>query len=151
MILIAHRGLLDGPNKNVENHPEQIEKALDAGFECELDLWLVYDKIMLGHDEPQYNISRDFLDKSGLWIHAKNIEALVWLTTTDLNYFWHQDDDYIITSHKHIWTYPGKPLTARSICVLPEINDPGFEKLPKHCYGICSDYVSKLRKHFDNE
>ena len=25
-----------------------------------------------------------------------------------LNYFWHQTDDFTLTSHGYIWTYPGK-------------------------------------------
>jgi glycerophosphoryl diester phosphodiesterase len=41
MKLIAHRGLTDGPNKDLENSPEQILKAIDQGFDCEIDLWII--------------------------------------------------------------------------------------------------------------
>jgi len=146
MILIAHRGLIDGPNRDYENHPDQIYKALDAGFDAEIDLWLYNNKLMLGHDQPQYEIERSFLEHNGLWIHAKNLEVLAWLTTTDLNYFWHQEDDYVITSHHFIWTYPGKTLTARSISVMPEWHDSTLVNIPNYCLGICSDYVGKIRK-----
>ena len=35
MILIAHRGNIDGPSE-MENHPDHIQKALDAGFNVEV-------------------------------------------------------------------------------------------------------------------
>ena len=34
MKFIAHRGLTEGPDVNLENRPEQIEKSLKDGFEC---------------------------------------------------------------------------------------------------------------------
>lgn len=145
MKLIAHRGLFDGPNKEKENHPDQLITALSAGFEVELDLWLVYNNLYLGHDEPQYKVEREFFEKEGLWIHAKNLDALLWLTTTDYNYFWHQDDDYVITSKFYIWTYPGRPLTARSIYVLPESIDSDLSNVSKKkCAGVCSKFVGRL-------
>lgn len=145
MKLIAHRGLISGPNKDRENHPDQINTALKAGYEVEVDLWLVYNNLMLGHDEPQYKVERDFFENDKLWIHAKNLDALLWLTTTDYNYFWHQEDDYVITSHHYIWTYPGKPLTARSILVLPENLNSDIKFVhSKNCAGVCSKFVGKL-------
>lgn len=146
MILIAHRGLIDGPNRELENSPDQIQTALNAGFDVEIDLWIHENNLMLGHDEPQYKISRDFLEQDKFWIHAKNLEALVWLTTTDYNYFWHQNDDFVITSKQFIWTFPGKKLTSRSISVMPEWMDPDLKDVDLICWGICSDYVSKIKK-----
>ena len=66
MKLIAHRGLTDGPNAELENNPEQIHKSLSAGYDCEIDLWYVNGELYLGHDEPQYAINRDFLREIGL-------------------------------------------------------------------------------------
>jgi hypothetical protein len=98
MKLIAHRGLINGPDKTIENHPDQIKLAIDQGFGCEVDLWFDEDsRFYLGHDRPQYSIDKDFLieHKKRLWIHAKNLKALYWLSTTNnfFNYFWHQNDD----------------------------------------------------------
>ena len=145
MKLIAHRGLTNGPNKQFENHPNQILKALSLGFDCEIDLWVIEGKLFLGHDSNQYPINRSYLEDncSLLWIHAKNLEALLWLIGTSFTYFWHQNDDYTLTSNNYIWTYPGKPLTKNSICVLPELQDTEFNKMLNFsCYGICSDYVN---------
>jgi hypothetical protein len=149
MILIAHRGLVLGPSKEFENKPAQIETALAMGFDAEIDLRVVDGELWLGHDEPQYKIDQEFLQQNGLWIHAKNLEALDYLVTTNLNYFWHQEDDYTLTSSRYIWAYPGKPTTGRSIVLMPEWSDMTFESLKEANFsGICSDYVHEIRKLF---
>jgi len=149
MILIAHRGLFNGPDPKIENHPEQIELALSKGFHCEIDLWVIDSDLFLGHDGPQYLINEKFLDKYGLWIHAKNLSALRWLTKTSLWYFWHQEDDFTLTSNRYIWTYPDKDLTSGSIRLMPEWKDPELKTiLDYHCAGICSDYVEKIKTDY---
>lgn len=146
MILIAHRGLTNGPDKDLENDPTQIEESLDLGFDCEIDFWYHNNLLWLGHDGPVYNISEEFIQRKGLWIHAKNIEALDYLSNhKNLNYFWHQEDDYTLTSQGYIWTYPGKRLGENSIMVLPEWHHV-IDDLPmENCKGICSDYIEKYR------
>ena len=39
MILISHRGNLSGINKESENNPNYIKKAMDSGFDVEVDIW----------------------------------------------------------------------------------------------------------------
>jgi hypothetical protein len=157
MKLIAHRGLINGPDEIIENHPDQIVSAIDQGFDCEIDLWFDEDsRFYLGHDNPQYPIDKDFVikHKKHLWIHAKNLKALYWLSTTNnfFNYFWHQNDDCVITSKGYIWSYPEKPLTDRSVRLMPEWADPEFETVLKnHCYGICSDYVVRIKDIIVND
>jgi hypothetical protein len=102
--------------------------------------------LLLGHDEPCYPIGEEFLVDKGLWIHAKNLAALHWLSGTKYNYFWHQSDDFVLTSHNWIWTYPGKSLTERSVMVMPEMVDPSFMSLEFDCYAVCSDFAVRLRK-----
>jgi hypothetical protein len=148
MRLIAHRGLTNGPNANLENQPDQIMFALNQGYDCEIDLWILDNQYYLGHDAPTYKIDCDFLEKQGLWIHAKNIEALYVLGVNNkLNFFWHQEDNFTLTSHGYIWTYPGNLLTKNSISVLPEWQDPELKNLDLNCYGICSDYVLKIKEN----
>ena len=145
MKLIAHRGLTSGPDVNLENRPEQILKSLSEGYDCEIDLWIINSDYYLGHDHPDYPINKQFLDKLGLWIHAKNLAALRWLTQTDLEYFWHEEDKFTLTSHNYIWTFPGNELTQRSVMVMPEYVDASLSNtVGVNCYGICSDFVSKL-------
>ena len=35
---IAHRANIGGPNSEVENKPEQIDKCIDQGYDVEIDL-----------------------------------------------------------------------------------------------------------------
>lgn len=148
MILIAHRGNQFGPNPNLENKPSYVNNALNNEYNVEIDVW--YDKgWWLGHDKPQYKISYKWMiDRQvKLWIHCKNIDAIYKFTdkcqksnVEYLNYFWHQNDDCVLTSQGFLWTYPGKPLTKRSIAVLPEISKNYTNLQLKKCWGICSDY-----------
>lgn len=140
MKLIAHRGNINGPNKEKENEPSYINHALNSGYDVEIDVWNVDGKWHLGHDQPQYkNIDYSFFLKRGLWIHAKNGDAFYkLLQNSELNVFWHTNEDWILTSKGYIWTYPNKFLYSNSICVLPEL---GFNGNLKECHGICSDYI----------
>ena len=38
MILISHRGNIDGKNEVWENHPKYIIEALEAGYDFEIDV-----------------------------------------------------------------------------------------------------------------
>jgi hypothetical protein len=144
---IAHRGLFNGPDVNLENRPEQIELALKEGYDCEVDLWIVNSDFYLGHDRPDYPIDKKWLERLGLWIHAKNLATLRWLTTTDLEYFWHEEDKFTLTSHNYIWTYPGNELTQRSVMVMPEYVDKSLDTARNaQCYAVCSDFVGLLRQ-----
>jgi len=144
MILISHRGNINGKIEGNENKPEYIDYAISNGYDVEIDIWVIGNKIWLGHDYAQYSIDfkwiRDRLSK--IWIHCKNIEALLFLKECGypINYFWHQNDDVTITSLGYFWTYPGKKLTKNSIAVMPEICE--FNGL-ENALGICSDFIKK--------
>ena len=99
---------------------------------------------MLGHDEPLYEVDKAFLQQPGLWIHCKNHEAMPAMSLLTVNYFWHQEDDITLTSWGYMWTYPGKPLFARSIAVMPEWNMDLDAAARLTCLGICSDYVARI-------
>lgn len=144
MLIIAHRGLLDGPSQFLENTPEQIDYALKLGFDAEIDLHINDGKYFLGHDEPQYEIDLSWLleREEYLWIHCKNIEALLTMRKTFTNFFWHENDTVTLTSKCFIWAYPGKQPIKNSIAVLPELNnDPVTD-----CFGICTDHAIKYKK-----
>jgi hypothetical protein len=147
MKLIAHRGLINGPDQKLENLPSQIILALHKGYDCEIDLRVIDGKFYLGHDNPDYQVEEEFIQRPGLWIHAKNLTALHYLSTTDLAYFWHQNDDCVITSNGYIWTYPEKELTDRSIRLMPEWKDPELKTVLGHqCYAVCSDYIEAIKE-----
>jgi hypothetical protein len=149
MKYIAHRGLTEGPNKELENTPKQISKALNEGYDVEIDVWFKTGNWFLGHDEPTYEIDFEFLEQPGLWIHAKNLPALYVLTGTYTNFFWHESDSFTLTSHGYIWTYPGKQLTKHSVCLMPEWNGDATQ-FNSECYGVCSDFVGLMNKNPTN-
>ena len=41
MRLISHRGNVDGKYPQYENLPEYVDKAIDLGYDCEVDLWVL--------------------------------------------------------------------------------------------------------------
>ena len=148
MFYIAHRGNLVGNNFEKENSPDYIDVAINKGFNVELDLWVQDQRLLLGHDIPTYEISVDWIFSRSdyLWIHCKNSFALHYCVDKDnLNYFFHDIDDYTITSKGYIWTYPGKVATKNGICVLPEWNvDIKQVKLDSNFVGVCSDFVELI-------
>jgi len=142
MLLISHRGNVDKKNPKLENKPSYIYTTLNQNYQVEVDVW--YDRgWWLGHDDPKYKVP----DRNLLYhciCHAKNSEALRRMLQRPVYHcFWHQNDDYTITSQGLIWVYPGKSLPKGSICVLPEM---GYNGGIKQCYGICSDVISKYKK-----
>ena len=142
MIYISHRGNISGPNKKFENKIDYVQNALDKGYEVEVDVRFENDKFFLGHDYNQFEVDKNFLLNKKIWCHAKTKDALSALEKIKAHYFWHQEDDYTITSKGFVWTYPGKSLLTNSICVLPEIVN--YEEI--NCLGICSDYIERYKK-----
>jgi len=141
MLLISHRGNINGIENENENKPEYLIDAIEKGFDVEVDVRFENNKFFLGHDCSQYKIKKEFLLNKKVWCHAKTPEALFELDKINAHYFWHQEDDYTITSKGFIWTYPGKELLSLSICVLPEAAK--YKKI--QCLGICSDYIEKYK------
>jgi hypothetical protein len=107
------------------------------GLDCEIDVWLKDGKYYLGHDHPLYNVESSFLKNKNLWCHAKNLQALEKMLKENIHCFWHQEDDYALTSENMIWCHPSVKPLVNSIAVLPEIKKHDV----KRCHGVCSDYV----------
>jgi hypothetical protein len=145
MILISHRGNTTGPMESWENEPTYIDLAISKGYDVEVDVWYINGQLYLGHDKPQYSVNfKWFSDRSSkLWIHCKNIDAIIFFKTNEykLNYFWHETDAITLTSLNYIWAYPGKQPIKYSIAVMPEIKDDSISQ----CLGICSDYITTYK------
>jgi hypothetical protein len=142
MKLISHRGNLIGPNV-LENSPKFLIQAIEKGFDVEVDIRLIDKKWYLGHDNPEYEITESFIEEINnfTWFHCKNLEALHTFDKNNHKFFWHQTDDFSLTSNGYIWTYPGKQINIKSIIVdLKKINLNQYQ----NCYGICGDYVEMV-------
>ena len=147
MKLIAHKGNVNGPNPSTENTPQQIEWCIENGYDVEIDVRYSpeKDKFYLGHDDLQHEINWWWLagKQKNLWIHCKDLFTLHEFTarTSGYNYFWHQRDDYTLTSKGQIWASPAQDYNKDTVRV---IEDP--EEVKEYdCYAICSDYVGKLK------
>jgi hypothetical protein len=141
MKLISHRGNLNGPNKDLENNPEYLNKAISLGYDVEVDTWYLNHKIYLGHDFPQHEVDEDYIrsisDKA--WFHCKDFGAIEFFSSNkhEYNYFWHESDKFTLTSKGFIWTYPGEQTSINSVIV--DLSPDA--KQNNNCYGVCSDYV----------
>lgn len=148
MILISHRGNLNGPVPQRENDPEYVDQALNLGVDVEVDVRCINGEWYLGHDKPEYKINLQWIEDRAykLWVHCKNIEALTTLKSlnSELNYFWHQTDKATLTSRGYIWAYPGEQPMTQSIAVMPEYYNDDVTQ----CIGVCSDYVVKYEEIF---
>ena len=146
---ISHRGNLYKKNPERENSTKYIEEVINLGYDCEIDLWMDNGRLYLGHDRPEHVISlSNLLDfKNNLWIHCKNLEVLNYLVENmkhDLNFFWHQNDDYTLTSKNYIWTFPNKNITKNSVIV--DLNHKSKFKDP--VFGICSDNIFYVKQMY---
>lgn len=149
MIFISHRGNINGKNDELENNPLYIEDAINSGYDVEIDVWKIDDKLYLGHDEPSYEIHLDWLleNKNKFWVHCKNIECLIYLTSNeiDLNYFCHDQDIATLTSKGYIWGKENKNLIQNSIAMIPYFYDINYY----NCIGVCSDQIKNFKTDYE--
>ena len=143
MILISHRGNINGSNPDLENSPNYIQKALDLGYDVEIDVWgWKYGGYSLGHDNPQYNVDVEFLRQDGLWCHAKDmISYYRMMEDPNIHCFAHDSDMVALTSKGYFWSSWGIRMTKRSICVMP----PKHKEVPNYVAGICSDEIEYFK------
>jgi hypothetical protein len=144
MIIISHRANLNGPDKQSENRPVQINKVIIQGFNVEIDLWKQDDRIYLGHDNPEILIDDSFLIdiSNSIWIHCKNIESAEFCCIKNLPWFGHDTDNYVSVFGKNmIWRHPNSNsiFTKNTIAVLPELSRLSVNDF-KLIGGICTDY-----------
>ena len=134
---ISHRGNLRGPDPYTENKPNQITSLLNRGIDVEIDLWFVDGKLYLGHDNPTHETDSKWLIQNSdkLWVHLKNLNAMSCPVVKQLNYFWHENDKFTLTSKGIPWCFPNVFLEQGVTVVLTN------EKITKNIFGVCTDYV----------
>lgn len=148
MILISHRGNIDGCDESKENSPSYIDDAIKLGFDVEVDVWNLYGDLYLGHDSPQYKIELEWLinRKNNLWIHTKNYKSMCSIVDTELRFFFHEKESHtIIYNTKLFWSHNLNEAGIKSIIPLLSKNDiENFDG--KKVFGICSDFVKFFKK-----
>ena len=141
MILISHRGNIDGPNVKMENDPRYIENTLGKGFNVEVDVWSKGSDFFLGHDKPEHQVSEMFLRHGSIWCHAKDIKTFYKLIDIGAHCFSHNQDEVALTTKGYLWSSYENQMTDKSICVMP----PSSRDLPKNIAGVCSDYIGHYK------
>lgn len=157
MILISHRGNINGPQPDRENRVEYIETALAAGYQVEIDIWGRRDEyasgVFLGHDGPERLVSMQWLrqHQQKLWVHAKNYIALNFLINDTVNrhgrirFFFHEKERYsLIGNTSLVWCHDISE--ANNFSIVPLLSQQDISLWDgKKVFGICSDYVEQLR------
>jgi hypothetical protein len=138
MLIISHRGNIDGVDPKLQNNPDHISHLLKIGIDCEIDTWYVDGNFYLGHDQPLFKISKTFIKNLKLWIHCKNFSCLNILKDIHPNVFAHQNDDFALTSSRRVWTCIKN--TQDSILVNLNYNK---DLISSNIFGICTDYPLK--------
>lgn len=147
MIIISHRGNIRGPVPDKENRPSYIDCAIGNGFHVEIDVRSIGGELWLGHDEPQYKIDHNWLNKRRhyLWIHCKNLEAAkeCWAYHS----FCHSDDPFTYTSTGKIWLHNdnSESIVFDNNVIIPRISRTDVESFKENnFYGtpfaVCTDY-----------
>lgn len=150
--LYAHRGNLFGPKPELENTPDYIDEAIKFGFKVEVDVWLKEDgNLYLGHDKPDNLVSFEylFIRHDNLLIHAKNLEALLYLSSrTRLNVFYHTDEHAVISSNGNIIFHPDNypEVVTPNDCIysMPELSN---KKLYPY-KNLITDYAASLHAFY---
>jgi hypothetical protein len=136
----AHRGNINGPNYETENSPLAVELAIQQGYDCEVDLWVLDGRLYFGHDGPKYSVTVPFLirNSGGILFHAKNPEALSYCLDHNMHCFFHQYDDYTMTNQGIPICYPNRTYFNNCLLMLSE----NFAEIDTiKLYGICSDFI----------
>ena len=152
MKIISHRGNISGPDPKNENLPSYINKALEQGFDAEVDLRKIKDKFFLGHDNPDYQVSLDWLNerKKNLWIHTKNFNAFEALLELNNNFsfFYYTFEPLVLVSNGKIWCHQPEKIVNPKNCVVPFLDKSSvFRNKEFNWYGVCTDYPLIFKKN----
>lgn len=144
MKFISHRGNIQGRDKSYENNPGVLSRVIKQGYSVEIDVWVKNGNLYLGHDEPEWEISDQFLKTNyqQLLIHCKNDEALFRLNTISiLELFTHADDPFTLSSKNVILIHPHTVTKLRrGILIMPEMSHYTVNEILEFD-GIVSDNI----------
>ena len=140
MIVISHRGNIRGPVPDKENRPSYIDCAIGNGYHVEIDIRSINGELWLGHDEPQYKVDHNWLDKRRhyLWLHCKNLEAAkeCWAYHS----FCHTSDPFTYTSTGKIWLHDLTQKIDDNTIVPLIAKDDVLQPINGTPFAICTDH-----------
>lgn len=152
MVIISHRGNLEGISEERENNPYFIDECIKLGFDVEIDLRVKEGNLFLGHDLPQHEITIEWLlnRKNNLWVHIKEYEALQIILEykEKIRFFCHENDKYTLLSNGLVWCHDLEN-KMNNKCIIPLLSLEQVENYKQTgFYGVCTDYVYVCDKKF---
>ena len=146
-LIVHHRGN-SLSNLTVENNPIDLKKLVHAGHYIELDVWTRGEKIFVGHDRPDVEVTYDWLLKVAdrAFIHCKDgitfSRLKRWFGARGIatNLFYHTHEDYALSTGGWVITYPGKQTFKEFLSMMPE--SAGRVPSGEACAAICSDKLT---------
>lgn len=173
--IIAHRGLLYGPNVFVENRRETIINVLTSTYyDIEVDVQQFFPNgdIVIGHDCSQSVINLNTLpvgSANRMWFHSKEKRAFFEMIKHGYNTFMHDLDDCALTSKGYFWNYPSNPIdelpNPKSI-IMPDddvldskgnwrsnsrmIDNSFVSFIVNNFAGICTKYPELWQEHIED-
>ena len=152
MIVISHRGNLTGPDGDCRY--DKVRRALDLGFDVELDVRSRDGELFVGHDRMLYPLSDLTLterEASRVWFHAKDWRAAAAVGASGRLCFCHGDEEsaFVANGYGHVlWMHPrvNPELSAadgiRDKVLLdvdghPRVEYAALQDLP---FAICTDW-----------
>lgn len=120
MIVIAHRGLA-GNDTDLENDVDQINDLYkNYSIISEIDFWHINGKDYIGHDIDLKELNFNKLNSLDHLFHAKTFESAIRLQEMNVHWFFHDKDDFCITSHGFLLGFENvikKQNKFKTICV----------------------------------
>lgn len=155
MLYISYQGIYDGTNYENANTPKQINTALGKGFSCLIDVWRIDDKLYVGTNGPNIEVTEKYIQGPRFWINAVNTDMQDWISSQSSslypNYFWFDaptpPPPYATASNGKLITPGTVPINGNSVMFLPEIDDRSLYTMVKvKSYGICSGFLSYIKR-----
>ncbi|MEK6883441.1 MAG: hypothetical protein AABY22_27690, partial [Nanoarchaeota archaeon] len=153
--IISHRGNLQNAIPEQENHPNYIDKAIEAGFHVEVDIRNSKDGFSLGHDKTDYLVTAKWIlrRKRQILFHAKDIESGIRLRklNSEIKYFMHLGDPFVLISNGLVWVHD-LSLLSNDRCIIPLIDKnsiDNFDFKDKMLYGVCTDEPIYLKEKLE--
>lgn len=147
MKIISHRGNILGPNPTEENKPSYLDAAISQGFDVEVDVRVIDDKIYLGHDDPVYEVGMDWLleRRYSLWIHCKNLKATS-LLAPGFRCFGSISDPFCFMTQGYVWLNDVE-VEPMDNCIVPllHVDDIKRYKFMGKPWGVCTDYPMEIK------
>lgn len=151
MLIISHRGNINGIVSEKENRPSYIDTAIGLGYDVEVDIRYIGNTFWLGHDEPQYKVEESWMQqrKSKVWYHCKDLESAKHMIKLKVfNFFCHTQDSFVLTSMGHMWVHD-LTQTIDELCIIPLLSVSSINNYSNTLpFAVCTDYVNICSKKF---